>query len=81
MENVPILWRDHSPSARSLSGGEMFVGRSALLALVEQCVQVSGGSQVGEGLERPVLLVAGGGGSGRSELLRTLWSEWKQETP
>jgi len=59
----------------------MFVGRSALLALVEQCVRVSGGSQVGGGVERPVLLIAGGGGSGRSELLRKLWSEWKQKTP
>lgn len=59
----------------------MFVGRSALMTLVEQCVRVSGGSQVDEGVERPLLLVAGGGGSGRSELLRTLWSEWKQKTP
>lgn len=28
-----------------------------------------------------MLLVAGSGGSGRSALLRELWSEWKQKTP
>ena len=59
----------------------MFVGRSALMALVEQCVRVSGGAQVPEGVERPVLIVAGGGGSGRSQLLRQLWTEWGQKTP
>lgn len=59
----------------------MFVGRSALMALVDQCVRVSGGAQVPEGVERPVLMVAGGGGSGRSRLLRELWTEWGQKTP
>jgi len=59
----------------------MFVGRSALMVLVDQCVRVSGGAQVPEGVERPVLIVAGGGGSGRSQLLRQLWTEWRQKTP
>lgn len=59
----------------------MFVGRSALMALVDQCVRVSGGAQVPEGVERPVLIVAGSGGSGCSQLLRQLWTEWGQKTP
>ncbi|HEU0089970.1 MAG TPA: hypothetical protein VFQ77_20355 [Pseudonocardiaceae bacterium] len=51
------------------------------MALVDQCVRVSGGAQVPEGVERPVLIVVGGGGSGRSHLLRQLWTEWGQQAP
>lgn len=59
----------------------MFVGRSELTSLVEQMVLVKGGPQVPADGERPVLVVEGYGGSGRSEFLANLWSRWAQRTP
>ncbi|WP_433272010.1 hypothetical protein ACQPZF_14915 [Actinosynnema sp. CS-041913] len=59
----------------------MFVGRSGLVALVEQLVLVDGTPPVPTGRDRPVLVIEGYGGSGRTEFLHTQWSRWKSDTP
>ncbi len=59
----------------------MFVGRSGLVSLVEQLVLVEGTPPVPVGRDRPVLVVEGYGGSGRTEFLHTQWSRWKSDTP
>jgi hypothetical protein len=58
-----------------------FSGRSDLVALVDQLVQVRGGPQVAPDTVRPVLVLEGCGGSGRSELLRHVWGQWAARTP
>ncbi|MBB5960170.1 hypothetical protein FHS29_006793 [Saccharothrix tamanrassetensis] len=59
----------------------MFVGRTGLVSLVEQLVLVDGTPPVPVGRDRPVLVVEGYGGSGRTEFLHTQWSRWKADTP
>jgi hypothetical protein len=59
----------------------VFVGRSNLLALTEQLIEVSGGTQVAPWETRPVLVVEGLGGSGRSALLRQIREQWAGRTP
>lgn len=50
-----------------------FSGRSSLLALIDQLIRVNGGPQVTPDTVRPVLVLEGIGGSGRSEVLRHVW--------
>ncbi|RKT56090.1 hypothetical protein [Saccharothrix australiensis] len=59
----------------------MFVGRSGLVSLVEQLVLVDGSPPVPTGRDRPVLVIEGYGGSGRTEFLRQQWARWKANTP
>lgn len=58
-----------------------FTGRSSLVSLIDQLVEVGGGAQVMPGSGRPILVLEGCGGSGRSELLRTIDSRWASRTP
>lgn len=58
-----------------------FAGRSSLVSLVDQLVEVDGGSRVMPGSGRPVLVLEGCGGSGRSELLRSIGERWASRTP
>src|SRR5690348_3794057 len=58
-----------------------FSGRSSLLALVDQLIRVSGGHQVAPDAVRPVLVLEGIGGSGRSEVLRHIWRLTAKTTP
>jgi hypothetical protein len=58
-----------------------FSGRSDLVSLVSQLVEVRGGPQVAADTVRPVLVLEGCGGSGRSELLRHVWGQWAARTP
>jgi hypothetical protein len=58
-----------------------FSGRSSLLALVDDLIRVSGGHQVAPDTVRPVLVLEGVGGSGRSELLRHVWRLNATTTP
>jgi hypothetical protein len=57
------------------------VDRSDLVSLIDQLVSVKGGDQVAEHADRPVLVVEGTGGSGRSTLLRAMWDKWAGRTP
>jgi len=64
-----------------MSVGTMsFIGRSDLISLLDQLVGVEGGSWVMSGM-RPVLVLEGCGGSGRSELLRAVEKSWAARTP
>lgn len=58
-----------------------FVGRSFLLGLVDQMVAVRGGPQIDADTTRPVLLLEGCGGAGRSSLLREVSTRWSHRTP
>lgn len=58
-----------------------FTGRSSLVSLVDQLVEVGGGAQVMPGSGRPLLVLEGCGGSGRSELLRNIDQRWASRTP
>ncbi|MBV9314392.1 MAG: hypothetical protein JO100_11810 [Pseudonocardia sp.] len=58
-----------------------FAGRSDLLSFLDQLVKVDGGPQVTPGSGRPILVLEGCGGSGRSELLRSLEERWAARTP
>jgi hypothetical protein len=59
----------------------IFAGRSDLTSLIDQFVEVGGGSRVAADTGRPVLILEGCGGSGRSELLRAAWGRWVVHTP
>jgi hypothetical protein len=63
------------------AGHDVFAGRSALLAFTDQLVEVAGGEQLAHGDVRPVLVVEGIGGSGRSALLRRVCDQWAGRTP
>jgi hypothetical protein len=58
-----------------------FAGRSTLVSLIDQLVEVGGGPQVMRGSGRPILVLEGCGGSGRSELLRNIGARWASRTP
>lgn len=58
-----------------------FAGRSGLALFIDQLVEVDGGPQVTSGTGRPVLVLEGCGGSGRSELLRSVGERWATRTP
>lgn len=58
-----------------------FAGRSGLISFLDQLVEVDGGPQVTPGSRRPVLVLEGCGGSGRSELLRSVGERWAARTP
>lgn len=63
----------------------MFVGRVDLISLVKRAVEVGEGPELPpetpRGADRPVLVIEGLGGSGRSEFLRFTWKEWAKKTP
>ena len=58
-----------------------FAGRSSLVSLIDQLVEVGGGAQVMPHSEHPILVLEGCGGSGRSELLRNIEDKWASRTP
>ncbi|MGB6163610.1 MAG: hypothetical protein WCF33_00035 [Pseudonocardiaceae bacterium] len=58
-----------------------FAGRSDLISFLDQLVKVDGGPQVAPDSGRPVLVLEGSGGSGRSELLRRTGQRWEKRTP
>lgn len=58
-----------------------FTGRSSLISYIDQLVEVNGGPQVAPGSGRPILVLEGCGGSGRSELLRNVGERWASRTP
>jgi hypothetical protein len=61
-----------------------WVERSALKSLINQLVEIAGGAEVDTGVDRPLVVVAGLGGSGRSQLLadlRTHWTTYPNQTP
>ncbi|TDD76170.1 hypothetical protein, partial [Actinomadura rubrisoli] len=58
-----------------------FSGRSSLLSLIEQLIEVNGGHQVTAGTVRPILVLEGVGGAGRSEVLDHTWRKWGGRTP
>ncbi|WP_020673309.1 hypothetical protein [Amycolatopsis nigrescens] len=57
----------------------MFVGRSSLLALIDQVVKVP--AEDGPGETRPVLVLEGCGGSGRTAVLEQALERWTDQTP
>jgi hypothetical protein len=57
----------------------LFVGRSSLLTLVDQLTEVPAQGYSGE--TRPVLVLEGCGGSGRTALLEQALDTWKDVTP
>lgn len=59
----------------------MFVDRSDLATLVDELVSVRGGERVPPESSRPVLVVEGSGGSGRSQFLRGVWNKWAGQAP
>lgn len=59
----------------------MFVDRTWLVSLVNQLVSVRGGPDVGADDSRPVLIVEGSGGSGRSTFLQEACNKWSGRTP
>lgn len=59
----------------------MFVDRTELVSLLDQLVLVRGGDQVRANDNRPVLVVEGSGGSGRSAFVRAMWNRWARRTP
>jgi hypothetical protein len=58
-----------------------FYGRDRILSLADQLIDVNGGSLVPLGGKRPILIVQGCGGSGRSSLLRQVSRNWSARTP
>lgn len=50
-----------------------FSGRSSLLTLIDQLIRANGGRQVAPETVRPILVLEGIGGAGRSEVLRHVW--------
>lgn len=59
----------------------MFVDRAELVSVLDQLVSVPGGDQIGADDNRPVLVVQGSGGSGRSTFVRATWDKWAGRTP
>jgi hypothetical protein len=57
------------------------VDRSSVTFLINQLVRVAGGPQVPPDGTRPVLVVEGYGGSGRSELVNSVWRELAPKAP
>jgi hypothetical protein len=60
---------------------DVFVGRSKLLDLADELIQVTDDKQVPSGDPKPVLVVEGIAGSGRSALLRRIRARWAGRTP
>jgi hypothetical protein len=58
-----------------------FYGREGLMSLAERLIKVDGGSLVTPGGSRPILLVEGCGGSGRSALLQAIAARWDSQAP
>ncbi|WP_158884762.1 hypothetical protein [Amycolatopsis anabasis] len=54
----------------------MFVGRSSLLTLLDELVRVPAGGEA-----RPVLVLRGCGGCGRTALLEKAYETWRDRTP
>lgn len=59
----------------------MFLDRTELVSLLDQLVSVRGGDQVRATDNRPVLVVEGSGGSGRSAFVHDRWDAWARRTP
>ncbi|HEY3688340.1 MAG TPA: hypothetical protein VGL93_35200 [Streptosporangiaceae bacterium] len=59
----------------------MFVDRSVVVSLIDQLVSVPDKDQATADDRRPVLVVEGSGGSGRSTFLRATWNTWAKHTP
>jgi hypothetical protein len=58
-----------------------FYGREALLSLIDQLVQTGGGSLVPATGYRPILVVEGCGGSGRTSFLEFVTRRWAARVP
>jgi hypothetical protein len=58
----------------------VFTGRSDLLAFADQVVAARGGAQVDQDGARPVLVIEGYGGSGRTSVLREIGQRWSART-
>ncbi|GGP04144.1 hypothetical protein LDL08_29900 [Nonomuraea glycinis] len=55
--------------------------RSSLVSLIDQFIQVETGPQVPRDFPRPILVLEGIGGSGRSHILDDTWRRWAKRTP
>ncbi|MFI7127633.1 hypothetical protein ACIBQ1_18180 [Nonomuraea sp. NPDC050153] len=55
--------------------------RSSLVSLIDQLIRVKGGPQVAPASPRPILILEGVGGSGRSQVLDDTWRRWARKTP
>jgi hypothetical protein len=58
-----------------------FYGRETLLELADHLITLSGGPLISRAGSRPVLIVEGCGGSGRSALLAAVNARWSARTP
>lgn len=59
----------------------MFVDRTELVSLLDQLVSAKDGGGLRPDENRPVLVVEGSGGSGRSTFVRSTWNKWAGQTP
>ncbi|MFI7450284.1 hypothetical protein ACIBQX_22520 [Nonomuraea sp. NPDC049714] len=55
--------------------------RSSLVSLIDQFIGVGTGPQVPRDFPRPILVLEGVGGSGRSHVLDDTWRRWAKRTP
>jgi hypothetical protein len=55
--------------------------RSSLVSLIDQFVRVETGPQAPRDFPRPILVLEGVGGSGRSHVLDDTWRRWAKRTP